>query len=87
MREFPVPKFAIGDAVMFEVGAEVKGLILRQHFQFTVVGIHLSSDSDKRLICYDLSRDPTAAYHSGTVDFRNVSEEDLLLPESAVTQP
>jgi hypothetical protein len=78
--DYPTPKYAIGDQVKFEVEATIKGFKLSQSFDFVIVGIKLSSDSEKRLIVYDLSTDPTAAYHGGQVDFVNI-EEKLLTPK------
>jgi hypothetical protein len=82
-NEFPVAKFKIGDRVQFLVVAEVKGFKLSKWITFWVVGLGLSSDESKRLIVYDLSTDPTAAYHGGKIDFQRISEGDLVPEQEA----
>ena len=86
MSEYPTPKFAIGDTVLFEISTKVQEFDLSKILPFTVVGIRLSSDDQKRLIVYDLSADPTAAYHSGKINFSNVDENRLATPSPEPAQ-
>lgn len=71
------PEFWPGQGVHFEVVAEAAGKKLTQWMHFYVVGCHMDSTSEARIWTYDLSYDPPAPYHYGTVHFQRVRSEKL----------
>lgn len=72
-------KFDVGEWVNYEVSAEVAGVRLAQTVKFCIVGVALSSNSERQTFTYDLSRDPPQAYHYGSgVQFTAVEEERLI---------
>ena len=81
------PQFWPGQGVWFEVEAEAAGCKLKKFVHFYVVGCHMSSDTERRLWTYDLSYDPPAPWHYGTVHFRNISEQKLLLEKPEEVLP
>lgn len=78
------PLYALGQAVMFNVEAEAAGVKISQPVKFCIVGIGMSSDSERRTWTYSLSTDPPAAYHYGSgVQFVGVDERKLTPLEQA----
>lgn len=71
------PKFAMGQRVDYEVVAEVKEIRLSQVLPFTIVGISMGSDTDRRIYSYAISNDPPDAYHYGKVSFSGIAESAL----------
>lgn len=67
------PEFWPGQGVYFNVKATALGVDLCEWKHFYVVGCHMDSDSDKRFWTYDLSHDPPAPYHYGTLHAQRVS--------------
>lgn len=77
------PKYLPGQGVYFKVGADVAGVRLERWVHYYVVGVSMSSDTERRLWTYALSNDPPSAYHYGTVHHRGVAERDMRLCPAA----
>lgn len=77
------PKFLPGQGVWFEVDATTNGVTLSQWVHFYIVGVSMSSDTERRLWTYSLSYDPPAPWHYGTVHFVGVAESKLRLERPA----
>jgi hypothetical protein len=79
------PAFCPGQGVWFEIKAEAAGKELKQFVHFFIVGCQMESGTDTRYWTYDLSYDPPAPYHYGTVHYRRISGAFLHLvnPSSA----
>lgn len=78
------PKFHLDQRVEYSVSAEVNGVKVSQVLSFWVVGISMSSDTERLTFSYSLSSDPPRPYHYGSgVQFLGVAEKDL----SAVIAP
>lgn len=77
------PEFWPGQGAWFEVVAEAASRTLAQWVHFYIVGAHMSSDSERRFWTYDLSYDPPAPYHYGTVHFQRVAGDKLRLEKPA----
>ncbi len=73
------PTFWPGQGVWYQVEAEAAGKKLTQWVHFYIVGCHMESDTERRLWTYDLSYDPPAPWHYGTVHFRGVDAKKLSL--------
>jgi len=79
------PQFWPGQGVFYLVQAVSQGgVVLQEWRHFYIVGIHMDSDAERRLWLYDLSNDPPAPYHYGTVQVARAKEADLRIsrPES-----
>lgn len=73
------PKFHLGQWVFLEVEAEVSGVKISNTVKLCVVGISMSSDTERLTWNYALSNDPPAPWHYGSgVQFRGVDERKLL---------
>ena len=73
------PEFWPGQTVWFEIEAEAAGKKLTQWVSFFIVGCSMNADTERRFWCYDLSYDPPAPWHTGTIHFKNVSGSRLRL--------
>lgn len=73
------PKFLPGQGVWFEVTATAGDVALSQWVHFYIVGVAMSSDTERRLWTYSLSYDPPAPWHYGKVHFTGVAESKLRL--------
>lgn len=73
------PEFLPGQGVYFEIVAEAAGKQLAQWVHFYIVGCHMESDTEGRYWSYDLSYDPPAPWHYGTVHFTKIRGERLKL--------
>lgn len=72
------PKFHLGQWVYMDVTADANGVKLRQWVNLCVVGISMSSDTERRTWKYHLSSDPPSAYHYGAgVQFQAVDERSI----------
>lgn len=72
------PKFYLGQWVYHEVAADVVGVKISQWVRLCVVGIGMSSDTERRTWTYSLSTDPPDAYHYGSgVQFVGIDEKKL----------
>jgi hypothetical protein len=82
------PEYWPGQGVWFQAEAEVSGVKLTQWVHFYIVGCHMDCDSARRFWTYDLSFDPPAPYHFGTVQFTRINGEKLQLekPEAALSE-
>jgi len=78
------PRYYPGQGVWFEVAVEMSGIKLSKWVHFFVVGCFMSADSERRTWNYDISYDPPAPYHYGTVHFAKVSESKLFLSRPEV---
>ena len=78
------PKFYPGQGVWFEVIGELSGIKLSKWVHFFVVGVFMAADSERRTWSYDLSYDPPAPYHYGTVHFPKMAEGKLFLERPQV---
>lgn len=75
------PRYAMGQVVEMGVSGVVGGVTISQFCLFTVVGIHMSSDTARRTYTYSLSNDPPGPYHYGKTNFTAIAEYALRLPE------
>ncbi len=73
------PDFLPGQGVYFEIEAVAAGQKLTQWTHFYIVGCQMESDAERRYFTYDLSCDPPAPYHYGTVSYHGVKAEKLRL--------
>ncbi len=73
------PEFWPGQGVWFVVEAAVSGIKLRKSVHFFIVGVSMSSDTERRLWHYSLSNDPPAPWHYGVVQHVGVSADKLSL--------
>ncbi|MBA8904853.1 hypothetical protein [Aminobacter ciceronei] len=73
------PEFWPGQGVFFEITAEASGKTLKQWVHFYIVGCHMDSDTDRRYWTYDLSYDPPAPWHYGTVHVQRIRGDRLRL--------
>jgi hypothetical protein len=72
------PTFALGDTVIHRVEADVGGVKIAQDVALVVVGLRLTSSSERHTFAYDLSTDPPQPYHYGSgVQFTAIPEEKL----------
>ncbi|MCX7585056.1 hypothetical protein [Phenylobacterium sp. 58.2.17] len=72
------PLYCLGQSVNYTVAGEVSGVKISQVVKLCVVGISMSSSSERRTWTYALSTDPPSAYHYGSgVQFLGVPEESL----------
>lgn len=83
------PEFWPGQGVYFEVEAETAGQKLKKWVHFYIVGCHMDSNTDARYWTYDLSNDPPAPWHYGTIHFPRVRGNRLRLsiPEAISPSP
>ncbi|NOX50673.1 MAG: hypothetical protein GXP16_09075 [Gammaproteobacteria bacterium] len=77
------PDYWPGQGVWFEIEAEAAGKELKQMVHFFIVGCQMESGADSRYWVYDLSYDPPAPYHYGTVHFRRIPGASLHLTNPA----
>ncbi len=80
------PEFWPSQGVWFEVMAEAAGKKLSQWVHFYIVGCTMLSDTERRYWVYDLSYDPPAPWHYGTVHFKGIDGSKLRL-EKPSPQP
>lgn len=73
------PEFWPGQGVWFEVVAEAAGVSMKQKIHFFIVGCSMKSDTERRYWVYDLSYDPPAPWHYGTVHFTDIPGSKLSL--------
>lgn len=73
------PEFLPGQGVFFQVEAECNGCKLAQWVHFYIVGCHMASDTERRYWTYELSYDPPAPWHYGSVQFTNIRGDRLRL--------
>jgi len=72
------PLYCLGQWVHHQVEGEVSGVKIAQTVKLCIVGIHMSSSSERRTWTYSLSTDPPDTYHYGSgVQFPGVAEEKL----------
>lgn len=72
------PLYCLGQWVNYQVQAEVAGVKIEQRVKLCVVGITMSSDTERRTWKYALSTDPPHAYYHGSgVQFTGVAESKL----------
>ena len=73
------PEFWPGQGVWFQVEATAAGKTLTQWVHFYIVGCHMDAGNEARFWTYDLSYDPPAPWHHGTVHFTRISGDKLRL--------
>ena len=74
------PRYALGQWVHYCVQAEVSGVKISQWLRLCVVGIGMSSDTERQTYAYSLSTDPPQPCHYGSgVQFGGVAEKELHL--------
>lgn len=78
------PEFWPGQGVFFEIEAEAAGKKLRQWMHFYIVGVHMTSDTERRYWLYDLSYDPPAPYHYGETHFTRIRGDRLKIEKPAL---
>lgn len=72
------PLYRLGDQVPHTLKAEVNGFELTRTVDLTIIGIKMSSDSERRTWVYDLASDPPDAYHYGSgVTAANIAERAI----------
>ena len=71
------PEFFPGQGVWFLVEATAAGKTLTQWVFFYIVGCHMDAGTDARFWTYDLSYDPPAPWHCGTVHFSKIRGSKL----------
>jgi len=77
------PEFWPGQGVYFEIEAEAAGKKLTQWVHFYIVGTHMDAGTVDRFWTYDLSYDPPAPWHYGTMHFVRVRGDKLRLDNPA----
>ena len=73
------PEYWPGQTVWFQIDATAAGKTLTQWVAFFIVGCHMDADCDRCFWTYDLSYDPPAPWHYGTVHFTKVRGEKLFI--------
>ena len=77
------PLYCLGQWVTYEVQGEVSGVKIAQQVKLCIVGICMSSSSERRTWTYSLSTDPPQAYHYGSGGQFSGVNEDKITPVAA----
>ncbi len=73
------PNLFPGQGVWKKVSATIDGKTLEGFNHYYIVECHRESDTERAFWVYSLSNDPCQPYHYGTINLRDVPEQDILL--------
>ena len=77
------PKYLPGQGVFCLIETVKHGVKLSGRAHFYVVGVYMTSDTERRHWVYALSNDPPGPYHYGEVQMTDVKESMLSLTNEA----